>query len=30
MRIKADAGESNTGPFKVMKLNRGDPMAMAS
>jgi hypothetical protein len=29
MRVKADSGESNTGLFKEVKLNRGRPMAMA-
>jgi hypothetical protein len=29
MRCKADNGESNTGLFKGVKLNRGRPMAMA-
>jgi hypothetical protein len=30
MRSKAEIGESNTGLFKEVKLNRGRPMAMAS
>jgi hypothetical protein len=30
MRTKADAGESNTGLFKEVKLNRSRPIAMES